>query len=143
MKKIIYTTLCSLLISGTISARNTKTFGSIIEFSYDATRNHKTELEAFNQYINEPDADLVVVDFYSPPCEPCKKLGLCIADLAQEFPSVKFIKVNINTHESIANKYRIRSVPQLFFFKEGSNKETLIGAENKEVLKSTIRKWAF
>lgn len=139
MKKIIYLTISVFLISGTICARDTQTFGSVIEFTYDTTRNADTELEAFKQQINS--ADLVVVDFYSPSCGPCKKLGPCIADLAKEFPSVKFIKVNISTHNKIANLYRIRSVPQIFFFKAGNNKETLIGLKDKATLQQTIKKW--
>lgn len=143
MKKIVIIALyASFLIPSIAYTKGTKTFGTVIEFSYDATRNNNAEAEAFNQHINDTQADLIVIDFYSPSCGPCKKLGPCIADLAQEFPSVKFIKVNVNTNPALANTYKIRSVPQLFFFKDGNNKETIIGAKDKEFLKSTIRKWA-
>lgn len=134
---MLYLAISTFLISGTICARDTKTFGSVIEFDYDTTRNADAELEAFKQQINS--ADLVVVDFYSPSCGPCKKLGPCIADLAKEFPSVKFIKVNINTHNKIANLYRIRSVPQIFFFKAGKNQKSLIGLQDKATLQKTIK----
>lgn len=141
MKKIIYLTLSTLLISGILCARDTKTFGSVIEFSYDKARTPDAELEAFDQEINDNNVKLIVVDFYSPSCGPCKRLGPCLTELAKEFPSVKFIKVNITTYQKIANLYRIRSVPQLFFFKSGSNKETLIGAKDKTSLQKTINKW--
>ena len=54
-------------------------FGSVIEFTH--TRNGST-LDAFDQAVKQ--ADLVIVDFYSHSCGPCKQLSPRLDELAKE-----------------------------------------------------------
>ncbi len=77
-------------------------------------------------YLNEDDVfntliarGHVIVDFYSDRCGPCKRLGPILDDLAKTFPKITFIKVNINKFRALAQRYGVKTVPTLIFFKNG------------------------
>lgn len=140
MKRIIYSALCVFSISGITYARDTKTFGSVIEFSYDTTR-HMSELDAFNEQINDNNANLVIVDFYASWCPPCKQLAPYLIAFAKEFPAVKFIKVDTDKYKQIPTVYHVKSKPQLLFFKNGNHKNTLVGFKDKATIKKTINEY--
>ena len=74
----------------------------------------------------------VVVDFYSDRCGPCKRLGPIIDDLAKTFPKITFIKVNINTFRDLAQRYHVRAVPTLIFFKNGKKVRHVVGFKSKK-----------
>jgi thioredoxin 1 len=62
----------------------------------------------------------VVVDFWAPWCNPCKKMTPVIEELAQVYKDkVKFVKLNIEQASSIASSYMVMSIPTLIIFKEG------------------------
>lgn len=110
-----------------------KRFGQVVEFN-------QTRHGSFDQAVKE--TPIVVVDFYSNSCGPCKQLAPRIKELAQELPDVKFMKVNVSTNSALANKYGIRSIPQLLFFKDGDLQKgaTLRGNQTKDMIKRAINK---
>ncbi len=66
----------------------------------------------FNSIINE---DLVLVDFYTDWCGPCKMLS----EILEEVDFIKVVKVNADKFPSISMKLGIMSVPTLCFYKRG------------------------
>lgn len=113
-------------------------FGSTVHFSCPAARNDKSTraIDVFEQAIKE--ADIVVVDFYASWCGPCKQLGPRIDQLAKEMRNVKFLKVDVDAYETLATKYKVKSMPTLLFFKKGVLKKTLNGSQTKDVIKKAI-----
>lgn len=81
---------------------------------------------------------VVVVDFYTTWCHPCKILSPIVDSLSQEMKEVKFAKINAEEHAAIAMQYDIRSVPTLIIFKQGKVVDTLMGLQPKETLKKRI-----
>ncbi len=73
----------------------------------------------------------VIVDFYSDRCGPCKRLGPILDDLAETFPKITFIKVNINTFCDLAQCYHVKAVPTLIFFKNGKEVRRTVGFQSK------------
>jgi thioredoxin 1 len=124
-----------IALCGLIATIEAKQFGNTIHFEYNSARN-KSAIEAFDQAIN--DAEIVVVDFFATWCGPCKTLGPCIDALAKELNTVKFMKVDVDKHATLASKYNIKSMPTLKFFKNGVEKKTLVGNQSKTVIKKTI-----
>lgn len=62
----------------------------------------------------------VVVDFYAPWCGPCKRLTPQIERLAEKYPQVTFVKVNIDANEKLKNQYKIGGVPTVHVYKNGN-----------------------
>lgn len=94
--------------------------------------------DTFESEINEA-GKLVIADFYSDSCVPCKRMSPLLAETEEEDPDgIKLVKLNINFDGEIAQKYNVTSVPTLVFFKDGAEKARLTGAVKKEQLAETI-----
>lgn len=60
----------------------------------------------------------VLIRFWAPWCKPCRKMSPGYKKAAQKFgDKVMFAELNIDQHPSVANKYRVRSIPTLILFK--------------------------
>lgn len=62
---------------------------------------------------------LVVVDFWSPKCEPCKELMPHVEELASRYPAVKFAKLNIMENRRLAIGQRVMGLPTILIYKDG------------------------
>lgn len=81
--------------------------------------------DTFESEINEA-GKLVIADFYSDSCVPCKRMSPLLAETEEENPEgIKLVKLNINFDGETAQKYNVTSVPTLVFFKNGAEKARL------------------
>ena len=93
--------------------------------------------DTFESEINEA-GKLVIADFYSDSCVPCKRMSPLLAETEEEDPEgIKLVKLNINFDGETAQKYNVTSVPTLVF-KDGAEKARLTGAVKKAQLAETI-----
>ena len=84
--------------------------------SLDSTLIEVSSVDQFEKELIEGDR-LLVVDFYSPWCGPCKHVSPLLDSLAENIPSkVKILKVNIAQYPSLAKFYNIRSIPTVLVF---------------------------
>ena len=82
--------------------------------------------DTFESEINEAEK-LVIADFYSDSCVPCKRMSPLLAETEEENPeSIKLVKLNINFDGETAQKYN------------GAEKARLTGAVKKAQLTETI-----
>lgn len=79
----------------------------------------------------------IIVDFYADWCGPCKVLAPVLDEVATEFEaSTTVVKVNVDEESALAQKYGIRGMPTMLFFKDGEIKSTLVGNQPKnEIVK--------
>lgn len=85
---------------------------------------------------------IVLADFYSDSCVPCKRLSPVIAEIEEQFgDKAKFVKININFDADIAEKYEVRSVPTVVFFRNGEELSRLGGTVKKADIISEIEKY--
>jgi len=63
----------------------------------------------------------VLVDFFTPPCAPCKALVPVLERAARKYPNVKVVKVNAWNNQGLCARWKVVSVPALLFFKSGQN----------------------
>jgi thioredoxin 1 len=82
---------------------------------------------------------LVLVDFWSDGCVPCKQLGRVLGQLAEELPAdVRIGTVNAGANPSLAERYGVRGTPTLLFIKDGAVVETRTGVDRRQVLKKLV-----
>lgn len=95
----------------------------------------------FKDFISNPDK-LVVVDFWGTGCQPCAKMAPELEAVAEAMQDdFQLVKVNVNEFQEIAGKeYRIFGVPTLIAFKNGEEKERLVGYKPKEEIKKFVTK---
>lgn len=91
--------------------------------------------ENFQEEINN---SLVLVDFYATWCGPCKMMHPIIEEIAKENPSLKIIKVDVDKHDDLARQYGIMSIPTIILFQNGNIVEKNIGFISKEQLENWL-----
>lgn len=83
---------------------------------------------------------VVLADFYSDSCIPCKRLSPVLAELEEEHQNeLKLVKININFDLELAEQYEVQSVPTLVFFKNGEEIARLNGSVKKADIVSAIQ----
>ena len=81
----------------------------------------------FNSEVESSDMP-VLVDFWAEWCGPCKMLSPTIDTVAEKYNGkVKVGKVNVDKNPSIAQKYGVRSIPNILVFKNGNIEQQLVG----------------
>ena len=74
----------------------------------------------------------VLLDFWAVWCGPCKMIAPIVEELAKDYEGrLKVAKCDVDSNQSIAIKYGIRSIPTLLVFKKGEVAEQIIGAVPK------------
>lgn len=80
----------------------------------------------------------VLVDFWAVWCGPCQMQGPVIEQAAEEFPEVKFCKLNVDEQEALAQKYGVMSIPTLILFKDGQAAHKAVGFHSLDQLGAII-----
>ena len=99
---------------------------------------HGSELN-FEELVLKNEG-VVLVDFWAKWCGPCKMIAPVVEEISNEVTDAKFIKVDVDENENLANKYDIMSIPTLVVFKNGEPVETLVGFMPKDSLKEAMTK---
>lgn len=87
--------------------------------------------DTFGAEISEK-GKTVIADFYSDTCIPCKRMSPLLAEIEEELgESVKLVKLNVGFDGETAEKYNVTAVPTLVFFKNGEEKNRMVGAVKK------------
>ena len=81
----------------------------------------------------------VLIDFYADWCGPCKMIAPVVEKIAEENPSLKVVKVNIDEEESLAIQYRVMSIPTFLVVKNGEVVNKVVGAVDKATLEDVIK----
>jgi thioredoxin 1 len=91
--------------------------------------------DEFDEIIS---SGISLVDFYADWCGPCKMLGPVLEDLSNDYPDIKFVKVNCDDSEQLCVRYGILSIPTVFIFKDGQLISKTTGYQGKDGMKQFI-----
>ena len=81
----------------------------------------------------------VIIDFWAVWCGPCKMIAPIVEELAKVYEGrLKVAKCDVDSNQSIAIKYGIRSIPTLLIFKKGEVAEQIIGAVSKHHIQEKV-----
>ena len=63
-----------------------------------------------------------------------------VEEVSKEVSNARFVKIDVDENENLANKYQISSIPTLMIFKNGTPVDTLVGFMPKDSLKAAVVK---
>ena len=85
---------------------------------------------------------IVLLDFYSDSCIPCKKLSPVLGEIEEEYAGKVFVyKVNVNYEEKLVEEYQVMSSPTLILFKNGEVLDRKSGIQKKSELTEWLDKY--
>lgn len=94
--------------------------------------------DTFENEVEQSDT-LTLVDFWAEWCGPCKMIAPTIEELAEHYSDrLKVAKLDVDENQRTAQKYAVRSIPSLLFFKGGQVVDTVVGAVRKQRLEEVI-----
>ena len=76
------------------------------------------------------ESRILVVDFWSPWCAPCRTLKPHLSRLAAcHAGRARFVAVNVAQDEELARQMQVQSLPTLLVFHDGKERYRFTGAE--------------
>jgi len=81
----------------------------------------------------------VAVDFYATWCAPCRELAPQFDEVAGGYAGrIKFVKVNVDEAQELADRYQIQALPMVVLFKGGQPVAHLLGLTLEAELKPKL-----
>ena len=81
----------------------------------------------------------VLVDFWAEWCGPCKQIGPILEEISEEKKGIiNILKLNVDENPQTPQKYGVRGIPTLIFFKDGKLVDSKVGSMSKKALEEWI-----
>lgn len=101
---------------------NFRISGTVV--TIDSSKEVDTKLKSASKLCR-----LSILYFTAKWCGPCRMMGPVFTKLAVKYPKVVFLKVDIDQFGSIAQAWRVDSVPTFFFVKQGKEVDKVVGGD--------------
>lgn len=76
--------------------------------------------------------EVCLVDFHAAWCPPCHALAPTVSALAKKYAGrVTVCKIDVDEAQSVAQRYKIRSIPTVLFIKNGEEIDRYIGVRQE------------
>lgn len=82
---------------------------------------------------------LVLADFFSTTCGPCKMLGFVLKDVEKEFDNLTILKIDFDQNKGLTAEYGVTGYPTLVLLKDGAEAGRLQGLQQKPVIVRMIQ----
>ncbi|KMT17409.1 hypothetical protein BVRB_2g038640 [Beta vulgaris subsp. vulgaris] len=96
-----------------------------------------TKEESWEEKISEARQDdkIVVVKFCATWCKNCKEIASTYRDLADKYPSLLFLCVDVDEMTEFSTSWDIKATPTFYFLRAGQPMDKLVGANKVELLR--------
>lgn len=85
-------------------------------------------------------ADITVIDWYAPWCQPCRAMEPILDQLKTEYAGkVTFTAINVDEHPDLANANGVMSMPTFHIKKGNVIVQTLIGYQSKQEMEKVLK----
>ena len=92
--------------------------------------------QEFDELFNK---GVVLADFSSATCGPCKMLSFVLADVDKTLgDKMTILKVNFDENKDLTERYGVKGYPTLILFKDGEEVKRLTGLQQKPALVKAI-----
>ena len=89
--------------------------------------NYLENVSDFENLIKEGD---VLVDFFATWFGPCKMLSPILEEIAEKFPRIKVVKIDIDKFDDLTRDNGILRVPTIEVYRNGSLVKKEVGYHN-------------
>src|SRR5881394_1116965 len=84
----------------------------------------------------------VLVDFWAAWCAPCRMLAPTVEAISEQYSGkAKVTKLNVDDNSGVSSKFGIKGIPTLIVFKDGAEKERIVGVTSKEAIAQVIDRY--
>src|SRR5256886_17598957 len=81
----------------------------------------------------------VLVDFWAEWCAPCRMLAPTVDAVAEKYAGrARVLKLNGDFNPTGSQRYGIKGIPTLIFFKGGKEEERVVSAANRDAIARII-----
>lgn len=82
---------------------------------------------------------VALVDFYADWCGPCRTLAPVVDSVAQKFAGEAVVaKVNVDNNPELSQLLQVKSIPALFYFKDGQLVDKQVGLQSESSISHII-----
>lgn len=100
--------------------------------------------EATSKNIDELlQTDYAVIDFYGDHCGACVVLEPVYNEASNDLAMIRFIKANVDQDRELGERFNIKALPTLLFFRNGQVVHKGSGAMERKTLNSHIAKMLY
>ena len=88
----------------------------------------------FDEIVLQSDKP-VIVDFWAEWCGPCRMVGPIVEEIGKDYQDKAIVgKLDVDSNPAVTQKFGIRNIPTVLFFKNGEIADKQVGAVPKSNL---------
>ena len=86
---------------------------------------------------SKDNGKVVILDFFTDWCQPCKTLSKVLDELKSENENLEVVKIDAGENTDVAIEWKVRSVPTVFLYSKKGEKK-FNGSTSKSFIQSLI-----